>query len=60
MAPRLREICHRYNVPYNTGSLGRQFATVVWRIVRHTFPGGQHTLSALPATARHPEQAARP
>lgn len=59
MAPRVREICQRYNVPYNTGSLSRQFATVVWRIVRHTFPGGQHTLSALPATPRHPEHAAR-
>jgi fatty acid desaturase len=50
MAPRVREICQRYGVPYNTGSLSRQFSTVVWRIVRHTFPGGQHTTTPLPAT----------
>ena len=52
MAPRVREICATYGVPYNTGSLPRQLLTVAWRIVRHSFPGGRADLSSLgePAT----------
>ena len=34
----VREICARYGQHYNTGSLPRQFAQVVWRIVRHSLP----------------------
>ena len=49
VAPAVREVCRRHGVPYNTGSLTGQFLTVVRRIVRHSFPGGQHLLSALPA-----------
>lgn len=47
MAPRVREIFALYGVPYNTGSLPRQLVTVVWRIVRHSFPGGRAALSSL-------------
>lgn len=54
MAPRVREICATYNVPYNTGSLPRQLATVAWRIVRHSFPGGKAALSSLGHPAAHP------
>jgi len=57
VAPAVREACRRHGVPYNTGSLSWQFLTVVRRIVRHSFPGGQHLLSALPAQeARHPSR----
>jgi len=49
VAPAVREACRRHGVPYNTGSLTGQFLTVVRRIVRHSFPGGQHLLSTLPA-----------
>jgi linoleoyl-CoA desaturase len=49
MAPHVRAIFERHGVPYNTGSMLRQLATVGWRIARHTFPGGQRILSALPA-----------
>ncbi|HSI48482.1 MAG TPA: acyl-CoA desaturase [Ideonella sp.] len=38
MAPVVKDICRRYGVPYNTGSLTRQFGQVIWRIVRHSFP----------------------
>ena len=59
LAPRVREICRKYGVPYHTGSLWRQFGTVVARIVRHTFPGGEHTTSPLAATGtRRPADAA--
>ncbi|MGH6648731.1 fatty acid desaturase family protein [Aquabacterium sp.] len=48
--PRVREICARHGVPYNTGRLSRQFATVMWRVLRHSFPGG-HSPMSRPATA---------
>ncbi|PHN95814.1 acyl-CoA desaturase, partial [Tenacibaculum discolor] len=38
MAPHVREICARYGVQYNTGSMVKQFSQVIWRIVRHSFP----------------------
>ena len=34
IAPEVQEICKRYGIPYNTGPLPRQFATVVRKIVR--------------------------
>ena len=49
VAPAVREVCRRHGVPYNTGSLVGQFFTVARRIVRHSFPGGEHLLSPLPA-----------
>ncbi|RZL11352.1 MAG: acyl-CoA desaturase [Rubrivivax sp.] len=52
MAPRVREICQRHGVPYHTGFFGRQMVTVAWRILRHAFPGGQRTLSAMAASRR--------
>jgi linoleoyl-CoA desaturase len=39
MAPRVQEICARHGVPYNTGSLGAQFGSVVKRILRYSLPG---------------------
>jgi NADPH-dependent stearoyl-CoA 9-desaturase len=41
IAPRVREICERYGLPYTTGSLPRQYSKVVRKIVRLAFPGGQ-------------------
>ncbi len=38
IAVEVQEICARYGIPYNTGSLPRQFGQVVWRIFRHAFP----------------------
>jgi len=38
MAPVVRDICKRYGVNYNTGSLPVQFGQVVWRILRHALP----------------------
>ncbi|MGQ0599233.1 fatty acid desaturase family protein [Aquabacterium sp.] len=47
VAPRVRAICQRHGVPYNTGGMFKQLATVAVRIVRHSFPGGERTLTAL-------------
>jgi linoleoyl-CoA desaturase len=45
LALRVRALADRYDLPYNTGSLTRQFGTTVWKILRLTFPGGS-TLGA--------------
>jgi NADPH-dependent stearoyl-CoA 9-desaturase len=51
IAPRVRALAARYNLPYNTGSLTRQFGTTTWRIWRLSLPGGSfratHTGPAL-------------
>ena len=39
MAPRVREICERHGVPYNTGSFMGQFGTVVRKVLRLALPG---------------------
>jgi len=48
IAPRVRALCERYKLPYNTGSLSRQFGTTVWRIVRMSFPGYSPLLDGPP------------
>ncbi len=41
IAPRVRDICQRYGLPYNTGPLGKQLGSVHRTIVRLAFPGGK-------------------
>jgi linoleoyl-CoA desaturase len=41
IAPRVREICVRYGLPYNTGPFSRQLGTVHRTILRLAFPGGK-------------------
>lgn len=38
VAPQVREICARYGIHYNVGSLSRQFGQVLWRILRYSLP----------------------
>ena len=38
IAPQIREICERYGLPYNTGGLHTQFASVVRKIFRLALP----------------------
>jgi NADPH-dependent stearoyl-CoA 9-desaturase len=38
IAPEVQEICRRYGIPYNSGSLPKQFATVVRKIVKLAVP----------------------
>ena len=37
--PRVREICARHDVEYNTASFAHQIGTVVRKVVRLSFPG---------------------
>jgi NADPH-dependent stearoyl-CoA 9-desaturase len=39
IAQEVREICERYGLPYNTGPLHSQFASVLLRIARLSLPG---------------------
>jgi linoleoyl-CoA desaturase len=48
IAPRVRALCERYKLPYNSGSLTRQFGTTVLRILRMTFPGYSPLLDGPP------------
>ncbi|MCW3063713.1 MAG: hypothetical protein JWN32_885 [Solirubrobacterales bacterium] len=41
IAPRVRQICERYGLPYNSGPLGRQWGSVHRTIARLAFPGGE-------------------
>ncbi len=36
--PWLQDLCRRYGLSYNTGSLWRQYGSVLWRIARHSGP----------------------
>jgi linoleoyl-CoA desaturase len=41
IAPRVREICERYGLPYNTGPFFKQWGGVHRTILRLAFPGGK-------------------
>ncbi len=41
VAPRVRDVCARYGLPYNTGPLSKQLGTVHRTIIRLAFPGGK-------------------
>jgi fatty acid desaturase len=38
IAPRVRALCDRYNLPYNSGRLGRQYRSVAKKILRYSMP----------------------
>ncbi|MFI6564211.1 fatty acid desaturase family protein [Streptomyces sp. NPDC050534] len=40
IAPRVRQICARYGLPYVTGPLHRQYASMWGRVLRHALPWG--------------------
>ncbi|MFL5822156.1 MAG: fatty acid desaturase family protein [Solirubrobacteraceae bacterium] len=41
IAPRVRDICKRYGLPYNTGPMSKQWGGVQRTILRLAFPGGK-------------------
>ncbi|UVS78153.1 acyl-CoA desaturase [Actinokineospora sp. UTMC 2448] len=54
IAPRVREICQRYGLRYNTGPLGRQIGSVwrkIFRLALPPRPVGRSELSAIPKAA---------
>jgi linoleoyl-CoA desaturase len=59
IAPRVREICERYGLPYNTGPLRKQWGTVQRTILRLAFPGGGPRRKPGPYVMPPEEKAAR-
>jgi linoleoyl-CoA desaturase len=49
VAPRVKEICERYGLPYNNGPFGRQLASVHKTILRYALPGGKPKPKLQPA-----------
>jgi len=47
VSPKVREICERYGLPYNTGSFFNKFGTVMRRVHRLALPGGKFNERAL-------------
>jgi linoleoyl-CoA desaturase len=41
IAPKVKDICERYELPYNSGRFGKQFGSVQRTILRLAFPGGR-------------------
>jgi hypothetical protein len=41
IAPRVKELCERYELPYNTGPFLKQLGAVQRTILRLAFPGGK-------------------
>ncbi|WP_186274777.1 fatty acid desaturase family protein [Mycobacterium kubicae] len=41
IAPKVKDICERYELPYNSGPFGKQWYTVHRSIFRLAFPGGK-------------------
>jgi linoleoyl-CoA desaturase len=41
IAPKVKDICERYSLPYNTGPFGKQLGSVQRTILRLAFPGGK-------------------
>ena len=41
IAPKVKDICERYGLPYNTGRFSRQLGSVQRTILRLAFPGGK-------------------
>lgn len=46
----VQAICRKYNLPYNSHGLARQFGTTLRKIMRYSLPGGGKP-AAVPATA---------
>ncbi|QZH64980.1 fatty acid desaturase family protein [Mycolicibacterium farcinogenes] len=57
----VKEICQRYSLPYNTGPIHKQFASVVRKIVRLAFPwGGKPKDPQPPVKEPAPEPVSQP
>jgi fatty acid desaturase len=58
IAPKVKDICERYELPYNSGRFSKQWFSVHRTIFRLAFPGG--TPRPKPGPYRSPERDTRP
>ena len=54
IAVEVKEICRRYGLPYNTGPLGRQLASVAAKICRLALPNRKKTTYDGPEVVAEP------
>jgi len=45
IAPQVQAICEKYGVHYNTGGFWKQYGSVMWRILRYSFPSKRPALA---------------
>ena len=61
IAPRVKDICERYELPYNSGPLHKQFGSVVRKIARLALPGSGSSEpqpeTAVPVEVEHSQNA---
>ncbi|MEY4765330.1 MAG: hypothetical protein RI907_2003 [Pseudomonadota bacterium] len=57
VAPKVRAVCAKYNIPYNTGRFIPQLLTVFKRVLRYSFPGGSQKAMAIQVDTMLPEHA---
>ena len=50
VAPKVREVCQKYGIPYNTGTLWQQYSTVLKRVVQYSRPPRENTEAAQSAS----------
>jgi hypothetical protein len=60
IAPKVKDICERYGLPYNTGRFGKQLGTVQRTIIRLAFPGGKPAAKPGPYIPPHEDDVTRP
>lgn len=58
IAPKIKDICERYDLPYNSGRFGKQWFTVHRTIFRLALPGG--TPRPKPGPYRSPDRSGSP
>ncbi|HET9073081.1 MAG TPA: acyl-CoA desaturase [Solirubrobacteraceae bacterium] len=60
IAPKVKDICERYGLPYNTGPFSKQFGSVQRTILRLAFPGGKPAAKPGPYVPPADEEIIRP
>ena len=48
IAPQVREVCAKYDLPYLSGPLHKQYRSVAKKVLRYAFPGGHEDAPAPP------------
>jgi linoleoyl-CoA desaturase len=44
IAPKVRDLCRRYGLPYHAGPMWKQYGGVLWKIARLSLPGGHESV----------------
>jgi fatty acid desaturase len=57
VAPKVKAVCAKYGIPYNTGMFGWQLMTVFKRVIRYSFPGGPQKAAHLEVASIEPKHA---